>query len=237
MRLLAALRSALRPSLSPSSWRRRASSSSARVDERRVLALVDGALTDRSRARRGAAAGRRSCRSSDRRRAAGLAQPSDDERRVEAGQEPAGARSVRPAEERDDRWPRRPGRRAGPATWRSVKMASCHCSPPRAPPPTSSEDQEGPLRVVELADRGRQLVLDAHDRALTARTSRASPGPQPRARRRSRPRARSGRSPSPRSRAATTSTPGIWASRARCENAGRKAAASAATSAPGSSSE
>ena len=124
IRFDAALRSALSASLSPS---RRAALGVEReraVDERRVLALVDRAVADRRPARRAGAAGRRSCRSSDRPSPPAASRSrSTHERRIEAGQQPAGARPVRPTEEREVDARRTPGRPAGPASVAAAKIA------------------------------------------------------------------------------------------------------------------
>ena len=72
---------------------------------------------------RGAAAARRSCRASDWRGRPASRSRSIDERRIEARQQPAGARPVRPAEEREVDAPRRRGRPAGRSSVAAVKIA------------------------------------------------------------------------------------------------------------------
>ena len=161
---------------------------------------------------------------------------------VEAGQQPAGARPVGPAEEREVERGEGAAGAAGRAPAAAAKIAACHASPlgGRVAVGGLGERRRKPRCSVVRARPPRRAARRAGPRSARApaRTPRASA--RAAARRSSRiGRSRVGqrRSPSPARRAPTTSTPGTWTSSARCANAGRNAAASAATSAVGSSSE
>ena len=111
----AALRSALRRSPSAEQRAARRVDGQGRIDDRRILALVDRALRGSRPAPRAALqpdAHRRALPTrSPARPAGGPSQPLDDERRLEAGQQPAGARAVGAAEERQVEGAERAARR------------------------------------------------------------------------------------------------------------------------------
>ena len=242
IRFEAALRSALSASLSPSSRRRSRVELEGPVDERRVLALVDRALADGVRLvaeplQPDAHAAPPPCRA-----AASRSRPMTNVA-IEAGEQPAGPRPVRPAEERtverrerasaasrppsvgrrEDARPAR-RRRAGGARLAAASASAARIA--RAAPRRASAASAGSV-VAGRAIRARSgAYASSQPRAAPTRSSRIA-----------RLALASARLPFSAATRAATSTPGIWTSSARCANAGRNAAASAATSAAGSSSE
>ena len=212
------------------------------VDERRVLALPDRRPRGWRRHPRGVAAGRRSCRwPSFGGPARSFPRPLRS-RTPDRGRPGASRLAVR-SDDRGTRGrsPRMPVVAAARRSWRSRKISDCQASPPAGASrsPTFDEPrEEASLGVVEVArppPGWRRVGRPAWP--IRAHRSPATRAPRRPVRRGSRARARSADSPSPPRRGSLTSTPGIWTSNARCEKAGRKSAASAATSAFGSSSE
>ena len=213
------------------------------VDERRVLALVDGALADgvglvAEPLQADAHAAPPRSPSAAPPRAAARARTPD---RGWPAASPHAARSS--GRGRRGRSPRMPGRPAGPVAVAASKIASCHASPPaggsrREPRSASARQERRWSSSSAAASCGRARRWTRDDALGPARRSRA---------RRARPPTRSSRigglalgqrrSPSPPRPARRRRRPGSGRGARGGANAGRKAAASAATSASGSRSE
>ena len=232
-------RSALSASPSPRS-RRRVGPARAPVDERRVLALVDRALADdvglvaeplQADAHAAPPDGRRAGRLPGR----SMTNPGS---RL-ASSQPARGPFGRPRNRQVDRLERPPRReldvprdredeRSATRRRRRGRRARRHRTASRGTGAARRRGRRPPRErrpVGRRSSRSRGRRPRASARAACTRSSRIA-----------RSRSVSGLPFSASTRAAT-STPGIWTSRARCENAGRKSAASAATSASGSSNE
>ena len=210
------------------------------VDEARVLALVDRPLADPVRLLAepldadAHAIGLPDARAASRRRRMTKAA-------VEAREEPAGARAVGPAEEREVQGVERGlGVEAvvgGDGEDRGLPLLAG-----RRRVAVGGRLGEGPqvaaLLGAELLGLDRQRVApDLDPWPAPGRTPRASAGRRRGGSRAPRPRRRSAGRPSPPRPAPATSTPGTWTSSARCANAGRNARRGRLDVRAGSSSE